>query len=148
MEFASAQRKMVMLHTPPVHKVVPYLRTHADGPCLVGTTCDECAYHTFPPSMVCPNCMSLEVSELPLSRSGVLYSFTTIRHAKAEIFGGYVDFPEQVRVFGHLSGFDQQKLPRCGLRVLVSGAIPNADIPGAPIDFVFVAESKQEGGAR
>ncbi len=124
----------------PLLTVLPYIDVRGDKANLIGTECGDCGFHTFPPSTVCPSCMSLNVRPLPLSPVGKLYSFTTIRHAKAETFGGYVDFPENVRVFGHLGGFAPDLLPKCDMQVRVVPALP---VPGAvpslaPIDFNFV----------
>lgn len=84
--------------------------------------------------------MSLNVVPLTLSSRGKLYSFTTIRHAKAETYGGYVDFPENVRVFGHLAGFAPTNPPACDMTVRVIAALPvdGAQVSMAPIDFNFV----------
>jgi uncharacterized OB-fold protein len=124
----------------PSLSVLPYLETSPDGARLVATHCTDCGFNTFPPSAVCPDCMSLATQPLPLSRTGVLYSFTTIRHAKADTFGGYVDFPERIRVFGHLGGFTAASPPRCDMPVQV---VPAAPIEGAtssaPVDFNFIA---------
>ncbi|VTU28647.1 OB-fold domain-containing protein [Variovorax sp. RA8] len=88
--------------------------------------------------------MALDVEPLRLSAAGTLYSFTTIRHGKAETYGGYVDFPEKVRVFGHLTGFTPEAPPRCDMVVsVVPGKAPTAEATAAEIDYLFVAEGGQ-----
>jgi uncharacterized OB-fold protein len=120
--------------------VVPYLEKSGDDVRLLGTHCDDCGYNTFPPTTVCPQCMSLSVSPLRLDGTGKLYSYTTLRHAKAFTFGGCVDFAQGVRVFGHLAGFSDDNRPVCDMAVKIVAAEP---VPGAttsaPVDFNFVA---------
>ncbi|MES2183088.1 MAG: zinc ribbon domain-containing protein [Pseudomonadota bacterium] len=120
--------------------VLPYLETTGSQVRLVATHCPDCGFNTFPPSTVCPRCMSLAVLPLPLSRTGTLYSYTTIRHARKEAWGGYVDFPENIRVFGHLGGFSADAPPRCDMAVQV---VPAAPVEGATsaalVDFNFIA---------
>ena len=118
--------------------VLPYLKREGEQVQLVGSACKACGFHTFPPTTVCPSCMALDLASLPLAAVGTLYSFTTIRHNKAEIYGGYVDFPERVRVFGHLRGFSPEAPPRCDLQVAVVSGTPAAE-GQAGVEFGFVA---------
>jgi uncharacterized OB-fold protein len=120
--------------------VLPYLDDSGGEVRLVATACEDCGFHTFPPSTVCPRCMSLSVKPLRLQAQGRLYSFTTMRHGAGTTYGGYVDFPEQVRVFGHLGGFDEAAPPRCDIDVRVVRAEPvEGARTSAPVDFNFVA---------
>ena len=120
--------------------VRPYMGGDGHGTHLICTHCSDCGFNTFPPTTVCPRCMSLAVEPLPLSPTGTLYSYTTIRHAKADTFGGYVDFPEKIRIFGHLGGFSPESPPQCDMAVRL---VPAAPVEGAktsaPVDFKFVA---------
>ena len=119
--------------------VLPYLDTGGGEVRLLATECEDCGFHTFPPSTVCPRCMSLAVRPLRLQAQGRLYSFTTMRHGNGIAYGGYVDFPEQVRVFGHLGGFDETTPPRCDMAVRVAAAEPvEGARTSAPVDFRFV----------
>ena len=121
--------------------VLPYLeQIREDAVRLLGTRCRSCGFNTFPPTTVCPSCMALDVEPLRLSAVGTLYSFTTIRHGKAETYGGYVDFPEKVRVFGHLAGFTLEAQPKCDMVVsVVPGNASTAEATAAAIDYLFVA---------
>jgi uncharacterized OB-fold protein len=84
--------------------------------------------------------MSLEVEPLPLSPFGKLYSFTTIRHSSGTTYAGYVDFPEKIRVFGHLAYSSSDMAPTCDMTVQVVAAKPMEDAKiSAPIDFKFQA---------
>jgi len=118
--------------------VLPYLRTLAGGQVrLLATQCKSCGYHTFPPSTVCPRCMSLEVEPLELSSVGELYSYTTMRHADGQVYSGYVDFPEKIRVFGHLWSTAGTR-PHCTMQVRVVAAAPvEGARTSAPVDFKF-----------
>ncbi|HYM95698.1 MAG TPA: Zn-ribbon domain-containing OB-fold protein [Candidatus Sulfotelmatobacter sp.] len=76
---------------------------------LFGSRCAACGNTTFPAQRFCPACGSTaEQATVPLSKQGVVYSFTIVRQAP----GGftvpyvlaYVDLPEQVRVMSQLTG--------------------------------------------
>ncbi|ARP80433.1 hypothetical protein CAL12_06020 [Bordetella genomosp. 8] len=119
--------------------VLPYLEKTADEVRLLATLCDECGYHTFPPSTVCPRCMSLAVRPLRLNAEGRLYSYTTMRHGAGITYAGYVDFPENIRVFGHLGGYTEDTPPVCDSPVRVVAAAPvEGARTSAPVDFKFV----------
>ena len=55
------------------------------------TRCDDCGDMTFPPKVVCPNCLSERLSWRPLSGRGTLYSYTRVAsrllgdHASPEV---------------------------------------------------------------
>ena len=120
--------------------VLPYLDTAGGEVRLLATQCDDCGYHTFPPSTVCPRCMSLAVRPLRLQGEGKLYSYTTMRHGSGTTFAGYVDFPEQIRVFGHLGGYTADAPPVCDSAVRIVAAEPvEGARTSAPVDFKFVA---------
>ncbi len=129
----------------PALTISPYLERLDGRLRLMATHCGDCGFNNFPPSTVCPSCLSLSVAPLALSAEGVLYSYTTVRHAKADAFAGYVDFPEKIRVFGHLRGFTPASPPRCDLRVQLVAAepVPGAT-SGAPIDFAFEKAGGQQ----
>jgi uncharacterized OB-fold protein len=119
--------------------VLPYLVTTDSGVYLQATHCSDCGYRTFPPSTVCPQCMSLNMSPLALQQQGRLYSYTTMRHGPDTVYAGYVDFPERVRVFGHLGGFTTDTPPACDSTVRVVAAKPvEGARTSAPVDFRFV----------
>ena len=83
------------------------LRFAADGmPTLIGMACDDCGAKTFPPAPVCPECMSENVSDIDLSQTGSLYTWSVVHVApkgwNVPYIVGYVDLPEGVRVFAHI----------------------------------------------
>jgi len=71
---------------------------------LNASKCKDCDLSVFPPSAVCPNCLSENQQALRLSSSGKLYSYTQIHIAPptwvVPYIIGYVDLPEGVRLFG------------------------------------------------
>src|SRR5687768_15969600 len=81
--------------------------------CSHGTSC---GYNNFPSSDVCLRCWSQDVQVMKLSPTGVLYSFSSMRIEDARHFVGYIDLPEDVRVFGRLTGSELQN-PVCGMPV-------------------------------
>lgn len=73
-------------------------------PSLNASRCKDCGLSVFPPSAVCPDCLSENQQSLRLSSSGKLYSYTQIHVAPptwvVPYIIGYVDLPEGVRLFG------------------------------------------------
>jgi uncharacterized OB-fold protein len=71
---------------------------------LNASTCKDCGLNVFPPSLVCPECLSYNQQSLTLSGRGKLYSYTQIHVAPPNwvvpYIIGYVDLPEGVRLFG------------------------------------------------
>ena len=115
------------------------LSSDAHGhPTLVGGACESCGTEFFPKYEVCPHCMSEAIAAKDMPKRGKLYSFTTL-HVGAQkwrkpLTVGYVDLPNDVRVFAHLEGeafkFDQP--------VELGVGRVGADADGTPITtFVF-----------
>lgn len=100
--------------------------------------CTSCGYNNFPSSDVCPRCWSKDVQVMKLSPTGVLYSFSSMRIEDARQFVGYIDLPEDVRVFGRLTGSDLQN-PVCGMPVKLAAVQP----PGSGPCFVFASASQE-----
>ncbi|MBO0827222.1 MAG: OB-fold domain-containing protein [Streptosporangiales bacterium] len=84
------------------------LSTAEDGtPRLVGSRCRHCDARAFPRRTVCFGCLGSDLEDMPLSTSGRLYSYSTVRvSASREVpyTLGYVDLPEGPRVLAHLAG--------------------------------------------
>ena len=73
---------------------------------LVGARCTSCGSVFFPARKRCTHCFSHELERHALSPTGKIYSFSVV-HAASPAFNppyvvAYVDFPENVRVFGKL----------------------------------------------
>ena len=72
------------------------------------TQCAQCAHITFPPKKMCPQCGSDNMSWIPLSGKGTLYSVTIV-HAAPPSFAAdapytvaIVDTEENVRLIARL----------------------------------------------
>lgn len=86
----------------------------AEGGRLVGNKCKSCGQIFFPKVQPCLNCFNQELEDLPLSRQGELYSFTTAympaSHFKPPYTVGYVNLPEGIRVFAPLKEVEGKSL--------------------------------------
>lgn len=81
------------------------LRETDGGLELVGSRCPRCEKHFYPPRRLCSNDLA-ECSQVALSSRGTVYEATHIRIApvgfEAPFWLGYVDLPENVRVFAQI----------------------------------------------
>ena len=77
-----------------------------EKPYLVGYKCNACGNIYIPKLSICPNCWSEELTKIPLSRKGKLYSYSIQYTAqpgiKTPVAHGFVDFPEDVRVLAQI----------------------------------------------
>lgn len=86
------------------------LEAPEDGsaPFLKGYRCKECGQLDFPKLNPCPNCWGEEFDMVPLSRRGRLYSYADIFIGQPGLqtpyIIGYVDLPENLRIFAMLDG--------------------------------------------
>lgn len=86
------------------------LEVPRDGsePYLKGYRCKACGQLDFPKLSPCPNCWGEAFDVVPLSRCGKLYSFSDIFVGQAGMKPpysfGYIDLPENLRIFAQLEG--------------------------------------------
>jgi benzoylsuccinyl-CoA thiolase BbsA subunit len=77
-------------------------------PFLKGYQCRACGQLDFPMQTLCPNCWGDAFEMVPLSRQGKLYSYADIYIGQAGLKTpyviGYVDLPEDIRIFSMLEG--------------------------------------------
>lgn len=77
-----------------------------DGGALLGCQCRLCGTRFFPKGVLCLNCQGDNLEEIRLSRRGKLYSYATAQmpsaHFKPPYSVGYIDLPEDIRVFAPL----------------------------------------------
>lgn len=75
---------------------------------LKGYRCKSCGQLDFPKLSPCPNCWGEEFEMVPLSRKGKLYSYADIYIGQPGLetpyIVGYVDLPENLRIFAMLDG--------------------------------------------
>jgi len=86
------------------------LEVPEDGspPFLKGYRCKKCGQLDFPKVSPCPNCWGEEFEMVPLSRRGKLYAYTDVfigqQGMKTPYIFGYIDLPENLRIFAQLEG--------------------------------------------
>ena len=86
------------------------LEVPSDGapPFLKGYRCKKCGQLDFPKMNPCPSCWGEEFEVVPLSRKGKIYSFADIFIGQPGLSTpyiiGYVDLPEDLRIFAMLDG--------------------------------------------
>ncbi len=77
-------------------------------PYLKGYRCKQCGQLDFPKLSPCSNCWGEDFEMVPLSRKGKLYAFTEVAFGqpgiKTPYVFGYVDLPENIRVFAQIEG--------------------------------------------
>jgi len=91
---------------------------------------------------ICPSCWT-KLNQIKLSRTGKLYSYSFIhvgqRGIKSPYAIGYVDFPEEVRIYGQLA-IPPESL-KLGMDVEVVEGVVRIDKNGVPVmkSYMFKA---------
>ncbi len=74
---------------------------------LVATRCETCGAHFFPRRRVCARCLGSQLSSVPLSTRGTLYTYTVVHQSTPQFATPYVlayaDLPEGVRLLAQLA---------------------------------------------
>lgn len=129
------------------------LEVPADGgpPYLKGYRCRACGQLDFPKLSPCPNCWGEEFDVVPLSRRGKLYSFSDIYVGQAGMKPpysfGYVDLPEDLRIFAQLEGAPGGFVCDEEVELVVGPIRDNRD--GVPlVSYKFRKVQDQRGGER
>ncbi|MDX2167244.1 MAG: OB-fold domain-containing protein [Deltaproteobacteria bacterium] len=103
----------------PVHEG---LFSSADGGHLLGARCGACGKWQFPAGTDCPYCSAEDCATLPLSPTGTLHLFTSVRNRPPGYVGevpfgfGVVELPEGLRIISRLTESDPARL-RLGMAV-------------------------------
>lgn len=124
-------------------------RDDTGGVRLVGSACAECGKLVFPPTDVCPECMSDNVTRRSLSPRGTLYSWSVVHAApkgwRLPFVAAYVDLPDGVRVFAHMVDVDPARLVM-DMPVEVCMAVLGTDETGAPVESYSFAPLREGDG--
>ena len=92
----------------------------ADGAALLASRCISCGQVFFPKRGHCLDCFGHDMEQVILGRIGRLYTFTIVhmptQHYNPPYAIGWVEFPEGVRVFGQIKGWESQPL-RIGMEM-------------------------------
>lgn len=118
-----------------------------DGVALVGSRCADCGAHTFPRQSGCPRCTGASMQDVPLSRTGTLWSFTVQGFRPKQPYAGprefepygvgYVELPGQVIVEARLTENDPDRL-RIGMPMVLELVPFRIDDAGTPVlTFAF-----------
>lgn len=119
----------------------------ADGIALLGSECTDCGAYTFPRQGGCPRCTGSAMQGVPLSRRGILWSWTIQGFRPKppytgadDTYGvGYVELPGQLIVESRLTETDPAKL-RIGMPVRLTLVPFRQDENGQPVHtFAFEA---------
>lgn len=91
-----------------------------EGGALLASRCKSCRRVFFPKRGYCFDCFSKDMEQVTLSGACKLYTFTIVRmpakHYEPPYAIGWVEFPEGVRVFGQIKGWESQPL-RIGMEM-------------------------------
>ena len=110
--------------TVPVKQGLYKIPASADRkPALIGCRCPSCGETFFPKRNICQNCQSLNLEEITLSRTGKIYTSTTVMQQPGSYYKGpvpyafgWVELPEGLRVESLYTGCDPGQL-RIGMKV-------------------------------
>ena len=116
----------------------------ANAPQLVGGHCGACGGWHFPAQENCPRCGALGVTRKPLSRRGLLWTWTIQTFAPPAPpyrgtvenfvpFGvGYIELPEGLRVQGRLTVNEASRL-KIGMPMELTFETMGTDARGRPL---------------
>ena len=83
---------------------------------LLGTVCEECGHHSFPPRLVCPNCRSKKQKPFTFSGKGRVFSFTKV-YQTIEKYGrqvpylvALIDLEEGARITAQLTDINDEEV--------------------------------------
>lgn len=115
----------------------------ADGgkPYLLGYKCNDCGKFWFPKLEMCPHCWT-ELQQVPLSKTGKLYSYAVIhigaKGVKTPYIIAWIDMPENLRIFSQLA-IPLEKV-KIGMEVEVAQGIIKVGDDGKPVlSYMFKA---------
>jgi uncharacterized protein len=81
---------------------------------LTASKCAGCKRVFFPARVYCPECFGETMEPLTLHGEGTLYSYTVsympTQHYKPPYAVGWIEFPQNVRVFAQIEGWQNKPL--------------------------------------
>lgn len=92
---------------------------------LLGSRCKVCGEVFFPRQPVCTHCCTESTEDIVLSRRGILYTYTIVRHPTPGYKGqipyaiGTIQLPDGIRILSPLTGCDFSALQVSMLMELV-----------------------------
>jgi uncharacterized OB-fold protein len=94
---------------------------------LLAGRCSSCGKLFFPKRAFCLECQDEELETVRISGAGTLYTYTIVNMPSANYAApyaiGWVEFPEGLRVFGQIRGWDAERL-RIGMKMrMVAGVL-------------------------
>jgi uncharacterized OB-fold protein len=100
---------------PPILLGIMVLPPLNEKPYLIAGRCSACGRAFFPKKEICPSCFDKGgIEEFPLSPRGKLATFTIVRRSlgakKLPYALGYIETPENLRIFAPLEGCDFDRL--------------------------------------
>lgn len=113
---------------------------------LAGGKCSSCQKVMFPIRMACPFCGQQQIEEIPLSKTGTIYTYTWI-HAGPMAFDppyaiGYIDLPDGIRIFSLIKG--KQKKLHAGMPVQLIVEPLNKEDNRLAYKFAPISDANQE----
>lgn len=88
--------------------------------------CSSCSAYRFPPSILCPNCSSMDHSWEEVSGRGSIFSFVTYRRLYHKAFASLlpyvvavIELEEGPRMLSRLAGVRDPDSLKCGMAVKV-----------------------------
>jgi uncharacterized OB-fold protein len=119
-----------MKQLPVKEGLFPWPLPEGEIPSLIGSRCDRCGNSFFPKRKRCPDCQDKgKTREVPLSRTGTLYTYTIVRQGPPGFHPPYatalVDLPEGVRLFAQLTTVVPGEIVLDGPVELTFGPIAN-----------------------
>jgi uncharacterized OB-fold protein len=129
-----------------------FLQT-GDGLALVGQRCCDCGKVAFPRKRVCPECFGDDLQDQPLSKTGVLHTYTRTYvgapHLPSPYVLGFVDVREGVRLLSLIVQCEPfEEVLRVGMPVeMVVGPLKK-DTAGTQLyTYMFRPETRSAGSA-
>lgn len=112
---------------------------------LIGSRCAQCGMLVFPSVSICSGCLSEDSQPHAFGGEGTIYTYTVLHTAargwEAPYVLGYVDLPEGVRVFAHLTGLAPEAF-EVGLPVRMIATEPVVNFEGMEVvSYKFEARS-------